>query len=121
MKRLKDKDRVMINAKNWLVKYIDILVSTHLESLRLRSGLLDLFFGEDLLLGEGELFLFGDADLFGEADLFGDLDLLSEPARFLGEPDSALRDLRESAPLVSPPLCAELSSISDFVGDCDGL
>ena len=105
----------MINAKSWLVKYIDILVSTHLESLRLRSGLLDLFFGEDLLLGEGELFLFGDADLFG------DLDLLSEPARFLGEPDSALRDLRESAPLVSPPLCAELSSISDFVGDCDGL
>lgn len=115
------RDRLLRPPDLLLPDLPDLRPYLSLESLRLRSGLLDLFFGEDLLLGEGELFLLGDADLFGEADLFGDLDLLSEPARFLGEPDSALRDLRESAPLVSSPLCAELSSISDFVGDCDGL
>jgi len=82
-----------------------------LESLRFRSVDLDLFLGEDLLLGEGELFL------LGEADLFGDFDLLPESARFFGESESALRDLRLSAPLVSSPLGAGLSSMSDFVGD----
>lgn len=86
-----------------------------LESLRFRSGLLDLFLGEDLLLGEGEPFLLGD-DL-GDADLFGDFDLLPESARFLGESDSALRDLRVSSSLVSSPLWTGLSSMSDFVGD----
>lgn len=75
--------------------------------------LLDRFLGEDLRLGEGELFFLGDTDRLG------DLDLLPESARFLGESDSALRDLRLSAPLVSSPLW--LSAMSDFVGDCEGL
>lgn len=89
---------------------LDLRLYLSLESLRFRSVDLDLFLGEDLFLGDGEAFL------FGEADRFGDLDLLPESARFLGESESALRDLRLSAPFVSL-----LSSMSDLVGDWEGL